>query len=206
MLDVSNYLDRIRIESHFLTISQVVEIVGKENSVFDPFSILISQNAEIGTGNVFYSNVIISASTTSRLTIGDRNVFHPGTTLEAADGEIQVGSDNVFGDGGFSARANRPGAQIKIGDSGRYKDGAKIFGKSYLGNGCQILGAVTAEDCYLSDGQSHLFPDPDERGAVLKGFGVARSITLGAGEVIQGDGMIQATDVLRQSSFHPKRS
>ena len=51
-------------------------------------------------------------------------------------------------------------------------------------------------------GAAHHDPDPDARGAVLKGFGSARGLTLACGQVILGSGVFDAKDVKPQWFFH----
>ena len=46
-------------------------------------------------------------------------------------------------------------------------------------------------------------PDPDRRGAVLKGLGQARHLTLARGRVIQAFGIFDLADSRPQSFFHP---
>lgn len=93
---------------------------------------------------------------------------------------------------------------IKIGDSGRYCDGANIIGETVLGNGSQILGSITVQNCTLADGGTFQETDPDKRAAVLKGFGLARNISLRVGEVVNGLGDFSKAPVERQSFYHSK--
>jgi len=46
--------------------------------------------------------------------------------------------------------------------------------------------------------------DPDRRAAVLKGFGLARGITLEAGQVVNGAGNFSKAPVEWQRTYHPK--
>jgi hypothetical protein len=194
-------LDRVRAGQGYLTLAETFALVDRGNAVLDPFSLLIGRDAAIGSGNLFYPNVTIGGAGT--ITIGDENTFHSGSALFAAGGRIVVGSQNQFGEGGFTAKADRPGAAIEIGDHGRYVGGAAVYGAAQLGSGSQILGAIAVQDCWLAAGGSFAELDPDARGAVLKGVGRARGLTLARGEVIQGNGVFDAKDIKWQSFYHP---
>jgi hypothetical protein len=153
----------------------------------------------IGSRNVLYPNVTISGA----VAIGDDNTLHSGTVLFAAGGRIAIGSRNQLGEGGFTARADGAGDLIEIGDDGRYLGGVSLGGTVQLGAGSQILGAIAVQGCILAAGGSHAEPNPDARGAVLKGVGRARGLRLATGQVIQGNGVFDAKDVKPQSFYHP---
>ena len=119
---------------------------------------------------------------------------------------IQIGSGNQFGEGGFTAKANRPGAFIGIANDGRYIGGASVFGSTHLGDGCQLIGAISADSCRLEGGGSWRHGDADMRGALLKGFGPARNLSLKRGQVIDGKGTFSVDEIKPQSFFHPKES
>jgi NDP-sugar pyrophosphorylase family protein len=188
----------------FLPLAEMLHLA-EGNIIFDPFSTLISRFAQIGTGNVFHPCVTLIARAEAPLTIGDGNVLHTGTLLAAEAGPIVIGDSNQFGEGGFTAKANRIGAAIAIGSGGRYLGGAAVFGQSELGAGSQILGLITVDNCVLEAGETYASPDPDERGAVLKGSGTARDVKVGRGEVILGAGSFRQQEIRKQSDFHPKR-
>jgi hypothetical protein len=180
MIDVAQ-LDRIRAGRGFLSIAETLALADSGNVVLDPFSLLVSRGVRIGSDNVFY----------------------PGVTLICeTGGTIVIGSHNQFGEGGFTARAEG-GASIGIGDGGRYMLGASVTGPAQLGSGSQILGAIAVQDCVLGAGGTFRDPDPDARGAVLKGVGRARGLRLARGQVIQGDGVFDIANLKPQSSYHP---
>ncbi|MEZ0172622.1 AraC family transcriptional regulator [Microvirga sp. TS319] len=188
-----------------LDIEAVLALAERGNVILDPFSTLIGAHARIGTGNMFYPCVTLHGSVPGALLIGDGNTFHSGTWLAAETGTITIGDGNLFGEGGgLTAKANRPGARIAIGDHGRYQGGASVFGETTLGSGSQLLGAITVDTCSLAAGGSFRDPDPDCRGALLKGHGTARNLRLGAGQVIAGSGIFRMEDAKPQSFFHPK--
>ncbi|GLS18328.1 hypothetical protein GCM10007874_13450 [Labrys miyagiensis] len=198
-------LDDLRRAQNLLTIEEVVRLIEAGNRIYDPYSALISARAQIGGGNTIFPCVYLLCEAAGELTIGDRNIFHTNTLVEASLGAIVIGSGNQFGEGGFTAKANRPGAHILIGDTGRYQNGAAVFGESELGSGSQLLGAITVDSCRLEAGDTFRDPDPDLRAGLLKGSGVARNITVPRGKVILGVGTFSAEKIQPQSDFHPKR-
>jgi acetyltransferase-like isoleucine patch superfamily enzyme len=204
-LELLAEIDEIRREGGFLSIAETLALRADGNIVYDPFSTLISRHARLGAGNVFFPTTMIRCSEGSRCEIGDRNIFHPMATVDAsAGGTILIGGGNSFGDGGFTARADRSSARIVIGDRGRYASGASIFGVSELGTGSQILGQISVVDCTLGAGEDFTHSDPDLRGALLKGYGAARKLRLEAGEVISGKSGFEQSAIQRQTDFHPK--
>ncbi|MCO7263680.1 hypothetical protein [Dickeya zeae] len=195
--------DKARIQNGFLTIGEIVELCEKGNLIYDPFSVLISENIEIGTGNIFYSNIIVSVSNGHTVKIGDKNIFYSNTVIEASAGDILVGSENQFGEGGVTIKANRISSSIEIGCYGRYLGGASIFGTCLLESGSQVLGQITVDSCHLQHGGSWREPNPDNRAGLLKGYGVARNLTVGKGRVINGAGSFDESMLELQSSYHP---
>ena len=196
-------LDKVRADHGYLTLAETVALIDSGNAVLDPFSLLIGRGVVVGRRNSFYPNVTIACDAAGAIAIGDENTFHSGTSLFSVGGRIAIGARNQFGEGGFIARADRAGATIAIGDAGRYLGGAAVYAAAQLGSGSQILGAIAVQDCALAAGGSHEEPNPDARGAVLKGVGRARHLTLATGQVIQGNGVFDAKDVKPQSFYHP---
>ena len=142
---------------------------------------------------------------------GDNLLLDPFSTLISEGvsigyGNITVGDHNEIGDGGFSARANRSRAEITIGSHGRYQGGVSVLGCSALGEGTQLLGQIAAMDCSLEAGDEYRCPDPDLRGGVLKGFGIASSIHVPCGWVIAGRSEFREEMMVLQTTFHPKTS
>lgn len=199
------FVNDLRRARGLMTIDEIVDLVARGNVVFDPFSTLIAVAARIGTGNVFHPCITVDCAPGGELVIGDDNVFHANSTLLAETGPVVIGSGNRFGEGGFVAKANRAGADIRIGDHGRYLGGVSVYGHCRLGSGSQILGAITADDCRLDGGASHSHSDPDERAGLLKGSGVARGLVVRIGHVIVGNGAFRQADEEAQSRHHPRR-
>ncbi len=198
-------LNAIRRNGGFLSIEDTINLSETENHVYDPFSTLIATHLEIGAGNVFFPGTILHRSGESSITIGNRNIFYAGCLLEATQGKIWIGDENQFGEGGFTAKANRPGADIRFGNQGRYLNNPLIFGETYLGNGSQVLGNIQVDSCQLDSGDSFRGPDPDKRGGLLKGSGIAKNLHVLGGHVIAAQGDFSESEMLPQSHFHPKR-
>lgn len=198
------FVDEVRRARGLMTIEELAALVGRGNVVFDPFSTLISIAARIGSGNVFHPCVTVACGPGVELTIGDDNVFHSTTAITAETGPVTIGSGNRFGEGGFVARTDRDEAAIEIGDEGRYVGGVSVFGRSRLGSGSQILGAITAQDCELEAGGSFRAPDPDDRAGLLKGAGTARGLRVPRGHVVVGQGVFRAADLEPQRNHHPR--
>jgi hypothetical protein len=196
--------DAHRIENGFLTIEEILNLVVTKNVVHDPFSLLISRGTtSIGKDNTFYPCCVLNAENGGHLEVGNNNRFGMATLVEALGSSVHIGSGNQFGDGGFTLRADRIGASVKIGDRGRYTGGVRIYGSATLGNGSQVHGNIVLIDCELVAGMDASFPDPNARGGVLKGFGTARELVVGAGEVIAGAGVFSQDELRRQREFHP---
>lgn len=174
-----------------------------DNDVLDE-SVLMAARAVIGKRNTFYPGVVIECAEDARLTIGDDNVFYPGTYIVATRGEVSIGSGNEFGPAGCVIRANTPDARITIGDGGRYSGGVQIMGTTSLGSGSQVLGTITVQGCDLAAGGDYQAPDPDQRASVLKGSGLARSLVLHVGQVVNGNGNFADAPIEQQSAYHPK--
>jgi hypothetical protein len=115
MLFDTTKLDRMRRDFSYLTVEETFEQV-KDNVVLDPFSLLIGRGVVIGSRNVFYPNVTIAFGQGGAISIADRNTFRSGAMPLAGPGRVVIGSGNQFGEGGFTAKANRAGASIEIGD------------------------------------------------------------------------------------------
>ena len=188
--DIYGKLNQIRIKNGFLTIEETFELSENGNTVFDPFSVLISKNVLIGTGNIFYPSVVFSCAAGKSLSIGNGNIFMTGCTFSAVKGRIIIGDKNHA-------------SKICIGSNCRITGGAQIYGKTELGDGTQVLGNIRVIDCILSSGGSYKTENPDLRGSVLKGCGTAKGIKLERGQVISGSGIFKMEDVKMQSYFHP---
>jgi hypothetical protein len=197
-------LNQQRVDRGFYSLAELLELHARANVIYDPFSTLISRNVELGSGNVFYPNVVIETQGHGRIRMGDQNTFFPNTFIRATSGQIWIGNRNSFGEGGVSLLTSEPQAVLRIGDDGRYCLGAQISGTNTCGDGAQVLGAILVQGCELGGGASYAHPDPDRRGGVLKGAGLARNLAIRQGEVINGRLTFTQAMVERQSVYHPK--
>jgi hypothetical protein len=200
-------LDAAREGGGFLGIAQVVALSDRGITIFDPFSTLVSRRAEIGAGCVLYPMVTVECDEASVCLLGTGNTLLPGTRIVATGGGcIRIGAGNVIGEGGAQVKADQPDARIEIANSTRLVSGAEIMGITTIGTGCQVIGAIRAQSVRLEGGQDWSHPDPDQRGAVLKGHGLARGLRLSAGEVVNGIGDFSQAPVERQATYHPRSS
>ncbi|MFF3071195.1 hypothetical protein ACFVSN_01585 [Kitasatospora sp. NPDC057904] len=196
-------MDEQRRTNGFRTLGEMA-VLAETNTVFDPFSTLIARDAEIGEGNTFFPGVVVRCDG-GTCSIGSGSTFHPSTLLLAADGgRIVVGDGCSLGPGGVQIKANQPGSLLSVGDHARLLNGAEVVGSSMIGDGAQVIGAISAQSVRLAGGDDFTGPDPDRRGAVLKGSGLARGIRLAVGDVVNGLGDFAAAPVERQLAYHPR--
>ncbi|MFD8086604.1 hypothetical protein ACFV4F_33465 [Kitasatospora sp. NPDC059722] len=196
-------MDEQRRTNGFRTLGEMA-VLAETNTVFDPFSTLIARDAEIGEGNTFFPGVVVRCDG-GTCSIGSGSTFHPSTLLLAADGgRIVVGDGCSLGPGGVQIKANQPGSLLSVGDHARLLNGAEVVGSSVIGDGAQVIGAISAQSVRLAGGDDFTGPDPDRRGAVLKGSGLARGIRLAVGDVVNGLGDFAAAPVERQLAYHPR--
>ena len=198
------HLDEHRTALGFLTVSQVDALADRGVRVLDPFSALISAGADLGPDTIVYPNVVLQCGPASTLVVGSSNLLFPGTFLLADNGgQLVIGNDCELGPGGVQVKANRNDACIRLGNGCRLLNGCELTGRNELGDGCQIIGPIQAQSVRLAGGLGgYTWPDPDERGALLKGVGLARDISLARGEVMNGQGSFADAPVERQAGYH----
>ena len=190
----------------FLSIADTLALSALGVRVLDPFSTLVSPGLEIGPEVVLFPNLILDLRPGGRLRIGAGTRLMPGTQISANGGSIVIGDEVEIGaDGGFSLKAEHRDS-ITIGNRARLTGGGILSESCTIGAGAQVLGRIDVRNCRLQAGADHRDPDPDRRGAVLKGAGRARDIDLEQGRVIQAFGVFSKADMRSQSSFHPKPS
>lgn len=172
--------------------------------VLDPNSTLIGRSVLVGSGTLIYPGVVISCDPVSAINLGERCVLYPGSLLEAGEGgRIVIGDEVELGPGGVTIRAIGSDATV-LEDLVRLSGNCELTGACVLGRGAQMLGSVSARSVRLAGGLGgYRWPDPDERGAVLKGAGIADGITLGRGEVRSCRASFNDATTERQSSYHP---
>lgn len=197
--------DQARIAAGYLTPAATADLCRRGVSILDPYSTLVSSNVVLAEGTVLYPTVVIQCDADSQISIDSGTVLYPGTFFSAVrGGVIGVGARCEFGPGGVQVKANQLGAFIAIGDEARLADGAQVVGRSRLGIGAQVLGQVWAQSVTLADGLGgYAWPVADERGPVLKGFGLARGLELGRGQVVNLTPDFAAAPVESQSYYHP---
>jgi carbonic anhydrase/acetyltransferase-like protein (isoleucine patch superfamily) len=170
----------------------------------DPGSVLVSGSVRLAEDVVLWPNVILQVAMGGGIAIGRGTNLFPGTRIVASSGSVTIGAGAEIGEeGGFTLKAGA-GEAIDIGDGARLLGGGSLTLSNRIGRGAQILGPIRCQNCILGDGGTYRDPEPDERGAVLKGSGVARGIEVPQGHVIQAFGLFAEAVMRRQSYFHPK--
>jgi carbonic anhydrase/acetyltransferase-like protein (isoleucine patch superfamily) len=204
-LPFPQHLAEVRSARGLLTPDQLAERAEQLGFVvLDPYSVLLSRYAEVGTGTVLYPGAVVECDARSTCVLGRDNTLHNTTRIAASDsGSVRVGDGGLFGEGGTQIRAAGAGTALVVGDGVRLMNGAEVTGTSRLGDGTQILGPIQARTVDLASGMPHTHPDPDQRGAVLKGLGRAQGICLARGEVVNGLGDFAKAPVERQRAYHP---
>lgn len=190
------YMNRVREEHGYRTLSDLLEL-GKKNTIFDIFSVLIGRSAVLGINNIIYPNVVIKGKTS----IADSNILFTGTNIQALNGKIEIGSGNEIGENAASIKA--VDADIIIKNKCRLMNSAHILDGCYLGDGSQVLGNIKIVNCYLADGESYRGMNPNNRGGVIKGFGSGNSLKIEKGFVINGNGTMINEMAEKQEKYHP---
>jgi acetyltransferase-like isoleucine patch superfamily enzyme len=198
-------LDAARVAHGFLTIGECLDLGRRIGALFDPYSTLLSRHARFGPGTVIYPGVSVECAPDARCEFGPDNVLYPGLRVTVGSGAaVVVGCGNRLGEGGARICADGAGMRVRIADRTRICDGAILGDGCVLGDGSQILGAISARAVRLAAGGDFTCPDPDLRGAVLKGRGTAHGLALAVGEVVNGNGPFERSPVERQRAYHPR--
>ena len=204
MNDVHSLGDASRQRLGFLSAADTVSLTHRGVVIPDPTSVLISPSVRVGKGAVLWPGVILQIQENGVIAVGDDTQLFPGSRLVASGGSIMVGAQAEIGEeGGFTIKAG-PAEIIEIGDGARLLGGGSLMLSNRIGRGAQIVGPIRCQNCTLGAGGTYRDPEPDERGGVLKGSGVARGIEVPRGHVIQAFGLFTEAPVRRQSYFHPK--
>ena len=170
----------------------------------DPGSVLVSGDVRLAEDVVLWPNIVLQVAMGGSIAIGRGTNLFPGTRIVATGGSVTIGAGAEIGEeGGFTLKAGA-GEVIDIGDGARLLGGGSLTLSNRIGRGAQILGPIRCQNCILGDGGTYRDPEPDERGGVLKGSGVARGIEVPQGHVIQAFGLFAEAVMRRQSYFHPK--
>ena len=196
--------DDVRRRLGFLTLAETTALIDRGVLMPDPGSALVSPGVQLGQGAVLWPGVILQIQEGGTVTIGEGTQLFPGTRLVASSGSIEVGAQAEIGEeGGFTLKAGMADI-IEIGDGARLLGGGSLTLSNRVGRGAQILGPIRCQNCTLGGGGTYRDPEPDERGGVLKGSGVARQIEVPTGSVIQAFGLFSEGTLRQQSYFHPK--
>lgn len=196
--------DSVRRSLGFLTVDETLRLSAVGVLIPDPASVLVSPGVELGEGVILWPGTILQVSGAGGVTVGAGTALFPGTRMVAAGGRIVIGTQAEIGEeGGFTIKTDA-GIAVEIGDGARLLGGGSLTGPNRIGRGAQILGPIRCQNCTLGNGGTYRDPEPDERGGVLKGSGVARAIEVPQGHVIQAFGLFAEGVLRRQSYFHPK--
>jgi carbonic anhydrase/acetyltransferase-like protein (isoleucine patch superfamily) len=196
--------DAARRRLGFLSLAETIALARRGVLIPDAGSVLVSANVQLEDGVVLWPNVILQASDSGRITVGRSTNLFPGTRIVATGGMVAIGAEAEIGEeGGFTIKTGS-GEVIKIGDGVRLLGGGSLSQSNRIGRGAQILGPIRCQNCTLGNGGTYRDSEPDERGGVLKGSGVARNVEVPQGHVIQALGLFAEAPVRRQSYFHPK--
>jgi hypothetical protein len=189
----------------FRTVRQLLELASEGVRVLDPHSAMISAGAVLGPGTLVYPSVVVQRDDDSAVELGPDCVLYPGAFLRAeSGGRIVAGSACEFGPGAVQVKASGPDAVIELGHGVRLLNGCELTGRSMLGDGSQIIGPVWARSVTLDAGLGgYGRSEPDERGGVLKGVGMADGVRVGRGEVISQRPSFDPGRIERQSAYHP---
>lgn len=197
--------DDARLRLGFLTVEQTIALATQRVTILDPGSTLISPAVTFATGVVIWPGVTLQCRDGGRLRVGTKTILFSGARVVAQAGEITIGDESEIGDeGGFTIQVLARDQRITIGNGARLLGGGSLTLSNDIGDGAQILGPIRAQDIRLGGGGSYRHPEPDERGGVLKGAGVARTLDVPKGRVIQAFGLFAEAPMHPQSFFHPK--
>ena len=204
MDEMQKLSDAARRQLGFLTRAETAALSHRGILLLDPGSVLVSAYVWLEESVILWPNVILQGSAGGRIEIGRATNLFPGTRIVASGGSVIIGADAQIGEeGGFTNKAGA-GETIEIGEGARLLGGGSLTLSNRIGRGAQILGPIRCQDCVLGDGGSHREPEPDVRGGVLKGSGIARHVEVPTGHVIQAFGLFADAVMRRQSYFHPK--
>jgi hypothetical protein len=204
MKEADPITDAARHALGFLSLEETIALARRGIIMPDPNSVLISPGVALGSDVVLWPNVILQIVSGGRIAIAQGSALFPGTRIVASSGSVAVGSGVEMGEeGGFTIKAEA-GDAIEVGDGARLLGGGSLARSNRIGRGAQIIGPVRCQDCRLGDGGTYRDPEPDRRGGVLKGSGVARRVEVPQGHVIQAFGLFADGVMRRQSYFHPK--
>ncbi|MBZ6074915.1 hypothetical protein [Microvirga puerhi] len=195
--------DAARRNLGFLSVTETIALADGGIIIPAPETVLISPGIVLKEGIVLWPGVVLQRLGRGDLLVGAGTSLFPGTRIVAYGGLITIGPNVEVGEeGGFTMKAGN-GEAIEIGAGARLLGGGSLTSSNQIGGGSQILGPIRCQNCRLGDGGTYRDPDPDSRGGVLKGTGVARDLEVPQGHVIQAFGLFKDAPLRRQSFFHP---
>ncbi len=196
-------MDEARRARGFLDVAGTAALAAHGVTVLEPRTTLVAAAALLEAGVVLWPGSIVEIGAGGSIAVGGGTVLFPGARIVALGGQLRIGRDCEIGEeGGFTVKA-LAGEVIAVGAAARLLGGGSLTGSNELGRGAQVLGPIRIQRCRLGAGGSHAEPDPDRRGGVLKGCGVARDLEVPQGHVIQAFGLFAEAPLRRQSFFHP---
>lgn len=188
----------------FLTVGEVAALAPGV-SVLDSGSTLVGADVLIGSGTVVYPGVVLETRDGGRITVGPGVRLGPGAvTVLAVGSDVTIGDAAELGPGSVTV-TSAVGAPVRIGAAVRLRGGAVVEGPASLGRGSQVLGSVAVRDVVLDGGGGHTEPDPDLRGAVVKGAGRVHGVRLAVGEVVAVGDLADVGDSARTSQVRIER-
>lgn len=197
-------MDGARRAKGFLDVAGTAALARRGVTVLEPRTTLVAAAAELEEGVVLWPGSIVEIGAGGSVAVGGGTVLFPGARIAALGGQVRIGRGCEIGEeGGFTVKA-LAGDSIAVGAAARLLGGGSLTGSNGLGDGAQVLGPIRIQRCRLGAGGSHAEPDPDRRGGVLKGCGVARDLDVPQGHVIQAFGLFAEAPLRRQSFFHPR--
>jgi carbonic anhydrase/acetyltransferase-like protein (isoleucine patch superfamily) len=197
-------IDAARRRLGFLTLDETMALADRKVTMPDPRSVLISAGVSLGEDVILWPNAILRNSAGGHIAIGAGSVIFPGTRITASGGSVIIEEAAEIGEeGGFTIKAE-VGETNEIGAGARLLGGGSLTLSNRIGRGAQILGPIRCQNCCLGGGDTYRDPEPDQRGGVLKGSGIARQIEVPQGHVIQAFGIFSDAALRPQSYFHPK--
>ncbi len=203
MNNIYDSMNYYRQKNNYYTIDELMNKIGINNTIIDPFSTLISKELCIGQGNVFYPAVRIDVSADSSVIIGNNNIFSNNTVVFCENhSKIIIGDSNFFGDGQICIKCNMSNSTISFSNNGRYDGRINIYGSCKFGNGSQIIGTINVYNCCLIGGEDYNESDPWKRAGLIKGFGTAKNLTVNVGMVINGNGFFDQKSMEPQINYH----
>jgi len=191
-------LDEVRRAAGFRTVDEVAALAPSV-LVLDPASTLIGTGVSIERGVLVFPGTTLETRSGGTIAIRTGARLGPGPVTIVAEGpHVEVGRAEL-GPGAVTVVAAH--APVTVGDGARLSGGCVVEGPATIGAGAQVLGTVALRSVELGAGGGRREPDPDRRGAVVKGAGRVHGIQLGQGEVVVGRTEVSAPE--RQRAHHP---